>query len=159
MLHRQDDPNELRVDSPTFQAELPLVINPELHRPEAHFIFAPDGSIAARSNQAKTTIAVCGLDRETLVLARKKKADYFKKRLRKALRDRIEGKINEDTFKYILKGIFSKALTDASSPEVPYAMLSRFLFRFFEPFFIDPLGAKSREVVRKAFRRFLEGKL
>ncbi len=70
-----------------------------------------------------------------------------------------EGKINDDTFNYTLKDIFSKALTDASSPQVPYARLNWFLFRFFEPFFIDPLGPKAREVVRRAFRLFLENKL
>lgn len=102
---------------------------------------------------------MCGLNREDLVLARKKKADCLKNKLRKALRDRIEGKSNDDEFRYTLKGIFSKALTDASTPKVQYARLNWFLFKFFEPFFIDPLGAKSRDVVRKAFRRFLAGKL
>ncbi|MBD0254248.1 MAG: hypothetical protein ICV83_00905 [Cytophagales bacterium] len=164
VVAKQDDPNEFLVNSSTFRAEQPLVINPELDHPEEHLFFAPDGSVGGKSDQAKTTIAVCGLNREDLVLARKKRADYFKKKLGKALRDRVAGTINDDTFRYTLKGIFSKALrdadaTDATSTKAPYARLNWFLFRFFEPFFIDPLGEKSREVVRKAFRLFLAGKL
>jgi uncharacterized protein (TIGR02646 family) len=159
VLHRQADPAGFLVNSPTFRAEQPLVINPELDHPEDHLFFAPDGSIAGKSEQARTTITVCGLNREDLVLARKKRADYFGQKLRKALRDRIAGKINDDTFRYTLKGIFSKALRDADSKKAPYARLNWFLFKFFEPFFIDPLGPKSQAVVRKAFHRFREGKL
>jgi uncharacterized protein (TIGR02646 family) len=159
VLNQQDDPNEFLVNSTTFRAELPLVINPELDHPERHFAFAADGSVRGLSTQAKTTLEVCDLNRETLVLARKKRADYFNNKLGKALRDRIEGKINDDTFNYTLKGIFSKALSDASSPKAPYARLNWFLFRFFEPFFIDPLGPKAREVVRRAFHLFLENRL
>lgn len=159
VLHPQADQGEFLVNSPTFRAELPLVINPELNHPERHFVFTPDGFIAGKSDQAKTTIAICGLNREDLVLARKKRADSLNQKLRKALRDRIEGRITDDTFRYTLKGIFSKGLGEASSPKAPYARLNWFLFKFFEPFFIDPLGAKSREVVKKAFHLFLDGKL
>jgi uncharacterized protein (TIGR02646 family) len=159
VVAKQDNPNEFLVNSTTVRAELPLVINPELDHPEDHLFFASDGSIGGKTNQAKTTIAVCGLNREDLVLARKRRADYFKKKLGKALQDRIAGRINDDTFRYTLKGIFSKALRDATSTKAPYARLNWFLFKFFEPFFIDPLGAKSREVVRKAFHLFREGRL
>jgi uncharacterized protein (TIGR02646 family) len=156
---KQDDPNEFVVTSATFRAESPLIINPELDRPERQLMFAPDGSIAGTTDEGKKTIEVCGLDRETLVLERKKRADRFKKKLRKAVRDYIDGKNNKDIFKYELKAIFSRALKAATSPKAPYIRLNQFLFRFFEPFFIDPLGPKAREVVRRAFHLFMANKL
>ena len=64
--------------------EQPLILNPEVDDPTEHLYFSPDGRVHPKENslQGAKTIEVCNLNREALILARKKLMDGFRENIK-----------------------------------------------------------------------------
>ncbi len=73
------DPDRWLADSETLLKEEPLLLNPELDRPEDHLVFLPNGSVMEKNGSpgGRRTIEVCGLEREDLRIERKRLVDEF----------------------------------------------------------------------------------
>lgn len=152
------DTEQCRADSPKLLAEQPLLLNPELDTPDPHFLFLPNGAVRGLSDRGQATIDICKLNRQPLVLERKKIVDAFKQKISSALADFAEENITEATFRYHLKSIFSDLLR-AEEPEREYARLGWFMFKKFELFFIRPLDEPHQTKLRAMFEAFQAGTL
>jgi len=75
--------DEFRANQPSYLAEDPLLINPELDEPGTHFSFDIKGEIKAGSDRAKATISTYKLDRPGLIESRRKIINQFHARLKK----------------------------------------------------------------------------
>ena len=67
--------------SKIYRDEKPLILHPEIDEPEKHIIFLPNGSVIERTKRSQWTIKICNLNREELVLKRKKIIDDYRKGL------------------------------------------------------------------------------
>ncbi len=153
-----DHTSGYRADSPAFMAEIPLLLNPESDRPEEHFVFLSDGKIRGITERGEKTSDICKLDREHLVLARKKVVDDFLNKIREYLDDCNNGSCDEETLRYSVKKLFLDLLR-AQSPEKPYSLMCWFMFGKFELFFRKPLGEKQWQVVERLFELFRKNQL
>jgi uncharacterized protein (TIGR02646 family) len=148
-----------RADSPALIAEKPLLLNPESDEPERHFIFLSDGKIRGITERGKETVALCKLNREPLVLARKKLVDKVLNNIREYLDDYHKGECDEKTLRYSLKNLFLDILREAQSPEKPYSRMRWFRYKQFELFFSKLLGAKEWRVIESFFELFTKVEL
>ncbi len=94
------------ISSPVFSNEQAILINPEIDIPEEHFIFMPNGEIKELTDRGHETIMICDLNREDLVLARRKVLDDFFDNIKSALKEYISEDIDENTLKGILENKF-----------------------------------------------------
>ncbi|MEK8015781.1 MAG: HNH endonuclease [Candidatus Parabeggiatoa sp.] len=156
--HGELDKYACRADSPSLLAEKPLLLNPEIDKPQEHFVFLPNGEIKALTEKAQKTAEICNLNRDDLVFARKTIVDSFLKKIKRLADDFIEGIVDQKTLHYSLKLLFLDLLT-AQAPEQTYSQLGWFMFKKFELFFVKRLGIKQQKVVWKAFQFFNNGKL
>jgi hypothetical protein len=58
--------------------EQPLLLNPCEDHPEEHLVFNDDGTVVSETPRGQATISVLGLNRDTLVQARRETAERFK---------------------------------------------------------------------------------
>jgi len=56
--------NKKQCESATLKSETPLILNPEIDKPEEHFYFKRNGKIKSISKRGKATIEICQLNRE-----------------------------------------------------------------------------------------------
>lgn len=147
-----------RADLPAFLAERPLLLNPESDAPEKHFVFLPNGEIKGITERGRKTVAICNLNREHLVLARKKMVDDFLSRIREYLHDYGYGKCDKATLEYSVKKLFADLLR-SQSPENPYSRMSWFMFKKFELFFKKSLGEKQWQILERLFESFSKNRL
>lgn len=86
----QRNRNEWLVNSESFKAEKPLLLNPETDHPEEHLVFFYNGCIKEKNGsiRGKKTIEICNLNRRTLLFCKRKKLidDTFRKIKSQALR-------------------------------------------------------------------------
>ena len=146
------------LDTAILQNERALILHPELDTPEKHFIFLPNGEIKGITNNGKTTIEKCGLNRQELTLARKKKIDKIHRRLHNCLSRFEKQIISKPTFLSHLTEIFED-VREMKFPSEEYSRLGFFMFIKFDLFFIQPLGPKQQKIVSHAFQFFLNGKI
>ena len=66
-------PTELKADSRKLLLEKPLLLHPEIDRPENHFTFSKDGLIQSTSERGAFTIGVCDINNDILIRKRKEK--------------------------------------------------------------------------------------
>ena len=99
-------PYEYTLDAACFLAEKPLILHPELDDPKKHLIFLPNGKVKGITNRGEKTIEVCKLNRNPLVLERRKSLDSFLREIRNLLRDLKDKKCNNLIFRYTMKLIF-----------------------------------------------------
>ena len=142
--------------------EKPLLLNPEIDRPEDHFMFLPDGRMKGITERGKKTIEICKLSdndkREDLILARKKEVNTISEKISKYIDDYIQKVCDKNAFCYSLKNLFFDILK-GDSPENQYSRLYWFMFSKFEIFFVKPLVKKQQKRIREAFEMFKKGYL
>ena len=157
-----DPDTTVRADSPALLGEKPFLLNPEIDRPEDHFIFLPDGRMEGITERGEKTIEICKLSdndkREDLILARKKEINIISEKISKYIDDYIQEVCDKNAFRYSLKNLFFDILK-GDSPENQYSRLYWFMFSKFEIFFIKPLRKKQQKRIRKAFKLFKKGYL
>lgn len=159
----QEDRHQWRADSGTFLAEKPLLLNPELDEPEDHLAFYPDGRIYGLTERGKKTIDMFQLNRNVLLLKRKKWIDKFRFSLKSVLEKMITletGKDEASILELAFQHLFEELL-ERKKAESEFALLGRCMVRDFDKFFIEPWGAesKSRKLLLKAKNHFLSGEL
>jgi uncharacterized protein (TIGR02646 family) len=152
------DKNACQADSAIMAAEKPLLLNPEIDKPESHFIFLPNGEVIEKTQRGKKTKEICDLNRDDLVIARKAIVDNFLAEIRYDLNEFKNKRIDKNTLQHSLKKIFSK-IFQSSYRTKPYSRLAWFMFHKFEIFFVKPLEKKQQQIVKQAFQLFKEGKL
>lgn len=153
------DMEACRVDSKIHIAEEPLLLHPEVDRPEEHLIFLPNGEVKGISLKGKTSVGIYKLSRTELLMARKGVIDRFFKAVATPLQQSIKNGINKDILLYALDNVFN-IMKRAREPHRPYSRLGWFLFEEFETFFIQRLRVtgmkKSARIVEEAFFLFCE---
>ncbi|MBF0438178.1 MAG: TIGR02646 family protein [Magnetococcales bacterium] len=144
----QMDQTEWRANSVSFLAEQAMLIHPELEDPTNHLVFHPNGTIEEKngSKQGKETIRICGLNREELIIARKKVVN----RMRNELLDALDKLTEEKSFN---RTIFKK-IRQAHESHRPYSRLGWHLCEEFERFFLAQLPEAYRPFIKKAFTHF-----
>jgi uncharacterized protein (TIGR02646 family) len=137
--------------------EKPLLLNPEVDEVEKYLFFLPTGEIRGLENRGKKTIEICNLDRDSLIIARKKIVDDILIEIRKDIDFFIQKKISDETLTYNLKKIFSNILRRMDK-EKGYSRVYYFIFAKFNIFILNKLGDKQKELVKKKFNEFKKGK-
>jgi len=145
------------VDSGIHIAEEPLLLNPEVDRPEEHLVFLPTGEINGTSLKGENSIKICQLDRDELIGARKGVIDKLFKAVIIPLRQFFKEEINKKNLLSDLNKELSK-MKEAQNPQKNYSRLGWFLFEEFERFFIQPLRKKGKnesvKILEEAFSNF-----
>lgn len=148
-----------RVDSEIHIAEKPLLLHPEVDKPEEHLIFLPDGKVRGISLKGNVTIEICKLNRPELKIARKGVFDRLFKAVITRLQHFSKNRINKETLFYTLNNEFVK-IKGARNSQKEYSRLGWFLFEEFEIFFIQKLREKgkneSAQILEEAFSAFLK---
>jgi hypothetical protein len=152
------DKASCRADSQYLLNEKPLLLNPEIDKPEEHLVFLPNGKIKGITERGKSTIDICNLNRRSLVFKRKKILYKLQEELGEYLNDFLTPKISEEIFHYSLKKFFQRLEKGASSYDNSYSRMRWFMFYKFEVFFVKPLGIKQQEIVKRAFELFKHGR-
>lgn len=128
--------DEFQATSNTLQRENRLLLNPELDEIEKHFIFLPTGEIEALTEEGEMSIEVYGLNRGTLILARRKIVDDY---IAEIIKICNEHNADENVFRYFIeKDLKNPKNNDFSTNE--YASFRRFLFDFYEEFVLEKVG-------------------
>jgi hypothetical protein len=142
-----------RVDSDLLKVEKPLLLHPEIDMPGEHLVFLPSGVIKGTSPRGEKTIHIYGLNRNALVIARKKMVDRFLGEIRKELNDFIEKNNSQKVFLYSIKKVLHK-IFNSGDKKKQYSRLGWHMINQFDSFFMEPLGPKQQKILRKAFDVF-----
>lgn len=153
------DMEACRVNSGIHIAEEPLLLHPEVDRPEEHLSFLPNGEVESKSLKGETTINICKLSRPGLIIARKGVIDRLFKAVASHLGQFSKKEIKKEALFYGLNNEFTK-IKRARESHHSYSRLGWFLFEEFDRFFIQPLRAagknQSVQVLEEAFSLFRE---
>jgi uncharacterized protein (TIGR02646 family) len=174
--HPHADRGQWRADSSSLRAEQAMLLNPELDdRFEEHFDFRPDGTLVAKTLRAEITEALCGLNRDDLVRARRKllvnAVDDLLDHLYILFEEHPQGEQTVPAAQYdsALRIAFASLIADlreAGQAHYPYSAFSRCLFANFKAFVCqaiiqregEELGKKEAEkaaaIVWDAYQRF-----
>ncbi len=127
--------------SKIYRDEEPLILHPEIDEPEKHIIFLPNGSVKKRTKRGQWTIKICNLNREELVLKRKKIIDDFRNQLEDLI-DTLSEHKNSKKIREVIKTSFYKLfqrILNKTTPDQVFSRLGVFMFEKFEMFFVEPL--------------------
>lgn len=159
----QEDRRQWLANSGTFLAEKPLLLNPELDEPGNHLSFYPDGRIYGLTERGEKTIEIYQLNRNALLLGRKKKIEKFRYALASVLEKMISLQVGKDdpSILELAFQFFFKELLESGKAESEFALMGRCMVRGFDKFFIEPLGErpKLRKLLLRAKNHFLSGEL
>lgn len=141
------------ISSVVFSNEQAILISPEIDAPEEHFIFKPNGEIKELTGRALETIKICDLNRENLVLARRKILDDFFDAIKEALKQYINNTIDENVLIGILENKFSEIYRKQSS-QTEYSRVWFFLREKFQLFVNQFINAPHSNLVSARFEIF-----
>jgi len=151
--------NKKECESIALKPETPLLLNPEIDKPEEHFYFKRNGKIKSISKRGKATIEICQLNREDLCVDRKKLVDSFNAEIITEVADYLDDKTELDfqNFNRNLNNILTKIYKKAE-PENDYSRFGYFMFIRFEYFFIkkSKFDANTKQVLLKIYNEFLD---
>lgn len=136
-------------------AEKPLLLNPEIDNPGNHLIVLPDGLLKNITNQGIETIKICNLNRNELVLRRRKKIENFFNSLKALYSEYLTGEIKDDELKRniirLYKHLFSKLKNDTEFSLVWYMLATK--FDLFSKYYLQ---TKEYESTVKYYNEFKE---
>ncbi len=144
---------KFKAGSPLLEAEKPLLLHPETDEPEKHLVFLGSGMLKGTTAQGEKTIEICGLNRDGLLLARRKLINGFLEEIRELLNDFITGEISKEILGYNLDRLFTR-ISKSKAVKNPYSRLGWYLFEHFDSFLVVPLSPKQRKVLSRAFELF-----
>ncbi len=119
-----------------YQNEGHILLNPEIDTVEDYFIFKPNGEIAGIDPEGRGALSIklYGLQRERLVLGRKKIADDFFDEIKEALVRYDLSEINENSLIDILNLKFNTLRNKSQNKTLQYSRVWYFLYNKFEIF-------------------------
>lgn len=126
---------KFRADSIKFQQEKRLLLHPELDKVEEHLVFFPNGKIEGLTVEGKTSIIIYGLNRNSLINARKN----IVQKLYKDLLIAIAEDYQKD--KEALKKFFNRQIKDLDNPKRIYSRFGYFIKTYFDWFIIEQFRA------------------
>lgn len=138
-ISRKVDNFQVKADSALFKSEKPLLIHPEVDRPENHFSFNADGVMTHLTERGEYTINVLQLNIRTIVSERKKVikeySDLASSIAEKYIEVFLENKIPKDIWFITLKNnpefvkevyqFFDKLKIQAQEPTFEFSLLRR----------------------------------
>jgi uncharacterized protein (TIGR02646 family) len=148
----------LSLNSAIMLNEQSVLLNPEIDKVEKHFYFLPNGEIKGVGERGEKTIEILDLNRQRLVLGRRKIWDDYANDIKVILKDFRTKKSNKVTFKTEIKRVFKKILFH-KSPNNEYSRFGYFIFDKFEIFAANKFKDKQLEAILKFFELFKQGKL
>lgn len=135
--------------------EKPLLLNPETDEVEEHFVFLPDGTIKGFTDEGRKTVEIMKLNREDLVLARKKKVDDIFNAIRRDLISFLDKEIDNAALQYSLFNIFYE-IRENRYATCEYSRLHWFMWAKFDLFFTNRLTvAEAKLKLREAREIFI----
>jgi uncharacterized protein (TIGR02646 family) len=157
-----------RADSSTLLGEKPLLLNPEVDTPENHLYFDPKGIIYGRTDRGRETIQVYNLNRDVLIMTRKKKVMLFLKRFELSFdvftkfywkKEKGSSYIDHKFIYEELLKIFNE-LNQAGEPQAEFSLLGRNMLEYFDTFVIDyfssnKVKSKKEKSLRKSYEKHL----
>jgi uncharacterized protein (DUF2344 family) len=163
LLH-PDERTEWKADSLTSLSETPLLLHPEIDDPEEHIEVSATGELVKKNNSIKgeSTINICKLNRDALILSRKAIIDNFAKELMKAatyIRQGIkEKRVTKKNFITEIENVFSKLfnlLNEKRSRKKELSIVARCMLKKFNLFFIQSLPEGDQKgIITIAFKIF-----
>jgi len=147
-----------RLDSIFLRNEHPLLLNPEIDKPEDHLFFLPSGKIKFLTQRGESTIKICKLDRDELIAERKSISDKIISKIEKYI-DRFLSKNDEKELQISFRNLFEEIESKAIDAKTPFARFSWFIFYKFNLFILERLPTKQRKMVERAFYLYKLGKL
>ncbi len=149
------DATTQRADSTAFLMEEPIILNPERRYPEYHIFFLKHGQVKGITEEGRTTVDVCKLDRDSATVRRRQKIDDYVNSIAEIIDEYTAKEINEDELKGKLK-VYFRELFYACLPDRPYSRLSWFMYAHFDTFILPRFGPKTQRLLKKRFEIFQE---
>lgn len=143
------------ISSNVLQSERALILNPEIDNVDDHLYFKPNGEIGYLTNKGERTVGLCGLNREDLIIARKKIIEDYRNSFIRILADYQNEVIGEEGLNYALRLIFEKLIIQSNIQSI-YSRLGWFMVNKFHLFFSNFLDGEERDVLNSAFKKYLE---
>lgn len=140
-------------DRPPLCDEEPLLLHPEFDEPTAHLVPLPDGSLVGATERGRETIAVCKLERDGLLIARKGLVDEWVSEVRRALYKCCKSQVSAQELQRHLDACFATLLRGLL-PEKPFSRVSWLMYRRFDVFVLPAFPPVWRTVLRSAFTDF-----
>ncbi len=165
------DTSKQLIDSDFLKNEKPLILNPEIDKPEDYFVFLATGEIKPISingvdiQKGITTKDLCGL-RDSLIIARKNKIDDYYEKLRKHI-DEYFTDLNENNKEMKLaivkskaKDVFSEILTNSYS-KYEYSRLHYFIVQKIDYFIFSKFDSipRHKQLIVDLYLEFKNGSL
>jgi len=141
-----------------YQNEGHMLLNPEIDTVEDYFIFKPNGEIAGIDPEGRGALSIklYGLQRERLVLGRKKIADDFFDEIKEALVKYNLSEINENSLIDILNLKFNTLRNKSTDKTLQYSRVWYFLYNKFEIFAREYLNTQGDlDLVKARFQIFI----
>jgi uncharacterized protein (TIGR02646 family) len=136
-------------------AENPLLLNPEIDSPEEHLIYLPSGKLKWKTEKGEITIKVCKLDRQPLLIARKKLISRFLDNFIKIIADYNNTHISLETVTYAVK-MQIKEMIQIINKNESFSELTKYMLKNYEYFFIRRFGNENdRNLLRNVFKETL----
>jgi len=156
-LNANNDLDEDKCQSATLKSETPMLLNPEIDKPEEHFYFKRNGKIKSISKRGKATIEICQLNREDLHIARRKLVRGFSDDIRTEVADHLSGAIDFQNFNRNLNNILTKIYKRAE-PENDYSRFGYFMFVKFKHFFLkkSDFDESTKEKLLEIYNEFVD---
>ncbi len=142
-----------KADSQMLVDEQALLINPELeNETRSYFSFSSDGKIKGNNLKGETTINICGLNRNPLLLSRKKIYDDLFGKLLRHLDRYNRQMIDEDTLLYTLMDAICNLIVHIERNGVYFEFVRSCLVNF-EDFFIKRFQPPEARLLMNAYQR------
>lgn len=150
-------------------AEQPLLLHPEIDHPQNFLAFewAVDGvgiyikGIDGEQGRGEVTIRICDLNRKYLRLSRDLEIAGFIKNLNNGLKLVANDTLEASSLPRYYELIFSQAQEDAQNPRRMHSLLRTFILQNeqnFAAIILPRIAENGRELVREAFRAFVEAR-
>jgi len=159
------DHSKQLLNSDFLKTEYPLLLNPEIDNPENYFKFLSTGEIKSSSKnsddivKSETTIDVCDLNRDELIIARKNKNDDYIEKLNKYLLDYDNNK-NIDILKSKTKALFTELLVN-TYPKYEYSRFHFFIVQKIDEFIFSQFDSipRHKQLIVDLYAKFKIGEL
>lgn len=144
----------LWLNSNILSGERAMLLNPEVDTVEDHIFFKPDGRVGHLTDRGEVTIGLCDLNREDLILARRKIVDKYYNQFVRVFAGYRNGNLDWQGLNFSLESIFLEVLQEMGF-NCNYSRLGWFMVHHFEVFFTRKLPAEEALVLRNRYNFFL----
>lgn len=147
-----------RADRVVLLNERPLILNPELDWPDDHLTFLPDGTVQAKTVEGEKSIEVHHLERDELIINRKKMTDDVVEKLKKHSLRFFKREIDKETYRYAMYDVYEDAMMSQRAHK-PYSRVAKALFDDFDAFVVRQFPEHQQKYISQTFDLYQQGKL